>query len=473
MGIFSFLGKKDRRDGDATPSQDDAPRRRRDDQSDRSDNTARPERTVNSQIVQRDVARKTALKIDAIESEMSSELARPPNRAKPGVTSSGTAVRKLNSHALTSMNFDDGNTAISAEHFSATLPVMGMATDFLLGAEEVTKKVRPPPTETPAVIEEAAILFANDQDNLVESILLSAIHDDSLGSALRITWWMLFDFYQILGKQTEFDNLALGYAGKFETSPPTWTALSGDNDDAGASGSNTAVVFSGKLDELISKQIERALKISAVSPALRFEFSRVASATSEGCTLLLAGIKKLQQQGCELTVAGGNELVKSIRAIVEVGRRDESEAPWLLLLEVLQLMDRQQDFEEASIDYCVTFEVSPPAFIAPKTKVTAFAEDYIEEVHPDNVFMMPTVVDSKSDLVDTITKFIHQHNPAVLDCSRLARVDFSAASQLLAGLAPLAGDDQVVELNNVNHLVHALFNVIGLREVARISARKQ
>ena len=473
MGIFSFLGKKDRRDDEVTPSQPDAPRRRRDDQFDRSDNAARSERTASSQILQRDMARKTALKIDAIESEMSSELSRPPNRAKLGATNTSTAARKFNGNALTSMNFDDGNTAISTEHFSATLPVMGMATDYLLGADATTEKVRVAAIETPAVIEEAAILFANDQDDLVESILLSTIHDDTLGSGTRTTWWMLFDFYQILGKQTEFDNLALGYASKFETSPPTWVALSADSGSGGASGSNTAVVFSGNLDELISKQIDRALKISAVSPALRFEFSRVASATTDGCTLLLAGIKKLQQQGCDLTVAGANELVKSIRVIIEVGRRDESEAPWLLLLEVLQLMNRQQDFEEASIDYCVTFEVSPPAFIAPKTNVTASAEDYIEDALPDNVLMMPTVLDSKSDLVDTITKFIHQHNPAVLDCSHLTRVDFSAASQLLAGLAPMAGDNRVVELNNVNHLVHALFNVIGLREVARISPRKQ
>ena len=473
MGIFSFLGKKDRRDDETTPSQADAPRRRRDDQTDRSDNAARSERIANSQIVQRDAARKTALKIDAIESEMSSELSRPPNRAKSGATNSAIAARKFGGNAPAALSGDDGNTAISTEHFSATLPVMGMATDFLLGADATTKKDRTATTEIPAVIEEAAILFANDQNDLVESILLGAIHDDALGSAVRVTWWMLFDFYQISGKQIEFDNLALGYASKFETSPPTWVTPCADNGSGGMSGSNTAVVFSGNLDESISKQIDRALKISAASPALYFEFARVASANTDGCTLLLAGIKKLKQQGCDLSVNGANELLKSIRSIIEVGRRDASEAPWLLLLEILQLMNRQQDFEEASIDYCVTFEVSPPAFIAPKSTVTAAAENYTEEALPDNVLMMPTIVDSKSNLVETITKFVQQHNPAILDCSRLTRVDFSAASQLLAGLAPLTSDDRVVELNNVNHLVHALFNVIGLREVAQISPRKQ
>ena len=468
MGIFSFLGKKDRREDEATPSQADAPRRRRDDQADRVNSAARAERTANSQIVQRDAARKTALKIDAIESEMSSELSRPAIRQRAG---NAAAPRQRTGDSTTR---HDGNTSPTIEHFSATLPVMEMETDFLLGADAVAKKAPPAPIETPAVIEEAAILFANEQNELVESILISAINDDTLGNAARTTWWMLFDFYQILGRQSEYDNLALGYASKFETSPPTWVVLSDDGNSSSTPESNTAVVIAGNLDAAITKQLDRAFKISAVSPALQFEFARVSGATIEGCTLLLAAIKKLQQQGCELTVAGANELVKAIRAIVEVGRRDDTEAPWLLLLEVLQMMNRQQDFEETSIDYCVTFEVSPPAFIAPKSRVTrAAVEEHVEDAQPANVFMMPAVAESKSELIEAITKFIQQHNPAVLDCSRLTRVDFSAASQLLAGLAPLTSDEHVVELINVNHLVHALFNVIGLREVARISVRKQ
>ena len=473
MGIFSFLGKKDRRDDDDAVKGADVPRRRRDDQSDRAENAARAERLVNSQIVQRDVARKTALKIDAIESEMSSELARPAP-AQRGVSNS-KLMRGHAERSLGTSNGTSGNTVPTADNFSATLPVIGMTTDFLLDAEAVTHIDKPAVPETPAIIEEVAILFANDQNDLVESMLQEAISDASLSNTIRTAWWMLFDLYQIQGNQVEFENLALSYASKFETSPPTWLAPQTDDETAPATRAelNSVVIFSGTLDASVQKQIDRAHKLSNSSPSLRFEFARVTEASAEGCVLLLDALKKLQQSGCTLTLAGGNELLKCIRSIIEVGRRDEIEAPWLLLLETLQLMNRQQDFEESSIDYCVTYEVSPPAFVAPKTNVTAAIDEHFAPAIPDNVLLMPTVLDVKSDQVNTIITFTRQHQLAILDCSQLDRVDFSAASQLLGGLAPLAGETRIIELHNVNHLVSALFNVMGMAEVARIFPRKQ
>ena len=219
--------------------------------------------------------------------------------------------------------------------------------------------------------------------------------------------------------------------------------------------------------------MDRAQKLADTNNAIRLEFSRVTDVSAEGCVLLLDTFKKLQRRDCDMILVGANDFAKKIRGILEVGRRDDTEAPWLLLLEVLQLLNHQQEFEEASIDYCVTFEVSPPAFVAPKSHITSVLEDTSAPAAPDNVFMMPTVVDSKTNLIDAISKFSKQHNPAILDCHRLTRVDFSAASQLLTGLAPMVSDTCQIELHNVNQLVNALFNVMGLREVVRIYPRKQ
>ena len=51
-----------------------------------------------------------------------------------------------------------------------------------------------------------------------------------------------------------------------------------------------------------------------------------------------------------------------------------------------------------------------------------------------------------------------------------ARVDFSAAGQILNSLAPLAS--RQVELHNVNHLVAVMLHALGLQHVARILPRK-
>ena len=474
MGIFSFLGKKDRRE--ASPdSQIDAPRRRRDDRPPRSESSINAERLANSQIVQRDAARKTALKIDAIESEMSSELTRPPTTSQ--LANGTTAPSPKSPSAKASIKItstSDKPNPKAADAFLPTLPPMNLSTDILLGCEAGQSVPDLPVTETAPVIEEAAILFANDQNEMVETMLLAAIEEGDLGSSTDTAWWMLFDLYQILGNQIAFDSLAIRYASEFERSPPTWVVPSVKEQNVidDPVGSGTTVALSGKLDETIQKQLDRAKKLGESNSVLRLEFARVTAITPEGCALLLASLKKLQRVGGELVLVNAGDFAIKVRSILEVGRRDETEAPWLLLLEILQLLNRQQEFEETSIDYCVTFEVSPPAFIVTKSRVKMETDDTFDALTPPNVFMMPALVDNKTDLIDGITQFAKQHNPAIIDCSRLARVDFSAASQLLSGLAPLAGNNRSVELHNVNQLVAALFNVMGIREIARILPRK-
>lgn len=464
MGIFSFLGKKDRQAEMPEPEQD-ASRRKREMAASRIGSPKSGSRSANSQMTQRDAARATAKKIDAIESEMTSELARPIQKAsaansKPAAASRPPATATAKSEVTKSV-------------IGKTLPPMGMSTDFLLGGNSAVGSVEISSSEIPPAIEEAAILFANEQNDMVEQMLLGAIHDASLGDAIRTVWLMLFDLYQITGKQEQFESLSIDFAAKFETSPPAWHGNAGDSAPAApASGSTAAITFSGKLDENIVKQLERAQKLSEKNGVLRLEFSRVSEVDPIGCELLLATLKKLQKAGYELILVGAPELANKVKAIIEVGRRDENQAPWLLMLEILQLLNREKDFEEASIDYCITYEVSPPAFVAPKNKVsTAHDEAVTPDIATDH-FQMPAVVDGRSNVVGSIAEFAASHDPAIIDCSKLTRVDFSAAGQMLSSLVPLAGKGRVVELHHVNHLVLALFQVMGLRDIVRIYARK-
>jgi ABC-type transporter Mla MlaB component len=482
VGIFSFLGKKERQP-DEPEVDKDAARRKREGGSSRTGSPKSPTRTGTTRTgttrtgntqVQRDAARATAKKIDAIESEMTSELLKPrektstasnpPTRPKAPAPSPGTPKASTGTPA----------SPPAAKSANSVLPAMGISTDFLLGGDSGIGMVEVASSETPPVIEEAAILFANEQTEMVEQMLLGAIHDTSLGDAIHTVWLMLFDLYQITGKQEQFENLSIDYAAKFETSPPAWDVARLDPNAVTVQPSGTAPVltFSGKLDESIVKQLERAQKVSEKNSVIRLEFSRVNEVLPEGCELLLATLKKLQKAGNELVLVGAPELATKIRSIVEVGRRDDNEAPWWLLLEILQLLNREKEFEETSIDYCVTYEVSPPAFVAPKNKVTTDIEQLAAPEMEKDRFTMPQVVDAHTNVIASITEFAALHNPAVIDCTRLNRVDFSAAGQLLSAMAPLATKGRTVQLQNVNHLVAALFQVMGLRDIAHIVPRK-
>ena len=475
MGIFSLFGKKDGQSA-RKPTEQEISQKKRD------DNAARVAKTENEQTqqVQRKAAHATAMKIDAIESEMSSEFVKPlpfSGNTMPGPSSQfmNTEQRLPEVRAQAKQK----NTDAAALDQPSMLPdIMGASTAFLLGAETVRGPVAISASEAAPVIEEAAILFANGQTDLVEPILLNAIAEDALGNTPLTVWGMLFDLYQITGQHVSFENLSIEYANKFEMSPPAWKDSNSvepkPQEAAPRPGTTPSVAFSGKLDATSIKQLERIKNMAEISNVIKLEFARVTEVDPVGCGLLFSVLQKLQKSGHNLILVGAPELAEKIRAILMVGRRDETEAPWLLLLELLRLLNRESDFEETSIDYCVTFEVSPPSFVSPQTKVVTAAEETAEpgEAISDH-FAMPGVIDARTDtLVQNISAYAHTRNPVILDCTRLVRMDFNAAGRLFGSLTPLISDGKSIELHNANHFIVALCHVMGAAELVHIVPRK-
>jgi anti-anti-sigma regulatory factor len=457
VGIFSLFGKNNRPNG-TRPEDDKLPAA--------ADNQApvlfgeNQERLANSTTLRDGSVRSTTtMKIDAIESEMSSEFVHLPSSPKALADSATTPPSTLGSNTT-----------------QLTLPVMSRTTEYL-DDQSRSGSIEVSVSDTPEVIEEAAVLFASDQNDIAEALLLSAISEDKLGSSTHIVWWMLLDLYQITGKQQEFDNLSVDFANKFETSPPTWIdimTLDPQAKNQEKTGTTPAVAFSGKLDANIGKQLERAQKLSVTHPAVRLEFTRVSSVDPIGCGLLLRMLKKLQKSGLDLILVGADELADKIREILLVGRRDETAAPWLLLLEILHLLNQEQAYEDASIDYSITFEVSPPPFVAPHSKIITAAEEApAANTAGANSLLMPILIEGRTEeLLTKIQTHANSHSPAIMDCSRLVRVDFSAAGELLNGLAQLASNGNAIEFHSVNHLVTALFKVVGIQEIVRVVPRK-
>jgi anti-anti-sigma regulatory factor len=83
---------------------------------------------------------------------------------------------------------------------------------------------------------------------------------------------------------------------------------------------------------------------------------------------------------------------------------------------------------------------------------------------------MPAMVDGSVDtLVKKIAEQAAQHQPLIIDCSKLDRVEFSASAELLNGLAPIVGKPGVtIRFEEVNYLVMMLFNAMGLKNIASI-----
>ncbi len=472
MGIFSLFGKKTNREG-TTPT-DDASAKKTRSKSRTPEIVPAQDDEAQSQSVmaQRHIARATERKIDAIEFEMSRDMTR--GKTPTPDTSPNSLTRQTVQHPRTENQY---NSETDAPEFQPTLPLVVPATDYLIGHHNDIVAATLNPSESVPLLEEAAILFASGQNEVAEQMLQAAIAEDHLGNAIQTAWYMLFDLYEISGNQSAFDRLSLDYASKFETSPPVWhnaTSIDVDEEKNNSQGAIPSLTFPSKLDASIIKLVEKLQLISKQSHTLKLDFLRVKEVDPVGCGLLLRALKSLKKSGHDLMLVGAQDLSENIHAILEVGRRDETEAPWLLLLEILQLLHFESAFEEASIEYCITFEVSPPSFEAPKNKVTtALAETDVHDEVSDR-FMMPAVIEGRTEnLISQIAAHAEMHKMVLLDCSQLVRVEFGASAQLLSGLVPIAGKkDTTIQFHEVNYLVMNLFNAMGLKNVAAIFPRK-
>ena len=201
MGIFSLFGKKERQPGgNTTPG---APSRKKREAPHGGADAATESSREQQAEGQRQVARATALKIDAIESEMSSEFVRPATaRSAAAVTPASGSVASDAALAVPSGATMLGDTSFDAPVNNAVL-------------------------EDVPLFEEVAILFANRQAEMVATILEDAVEGDDLGTATLSAWAMLFDLYQIKNDQVAFEHLSIAYASRFETSPPAWLPFAG------------------------------------------------------------------------------------------------------------------------------------------------------------------------------------------------------------------------------------------------------
>jgi ABC-type transporter Mla MlaB component len=179
---------------------------------------------------------------------------------------------------------------------------------------------------------------------------------------------------------------------------------------------------------------------------------------------------------------------------------------WLLRMEMLRVIHRPDDFELTALDYCVIYEVSPPPWSKARCDCKSL-DEYGDAMSPatiigapsgDNVY--PSMLGMDSDfgldfpsskpamrfLSVELSGQIQGHAVAVLDtletsltgadkmqisCGKLIRVDFSAAGMLLNWVSARHAENRAVEFAEVNRLIAAFFNVIGITEYARVMTR--
>lgn len=443
----------------------------------------------------RSIAMETAAKIDAIENEMARDFLRTTIRdtGGPAVPSTRPAFDPSLIETTSPPRAQPARPAAKPVPATDTPVPLGETEEFDPGADVLESSVDAIEINTSgagSIIDETAILFSNGQIDAAEAVLRAGIRADDLAHATQNAWLMLFELTNQRGDRKAFDQLTMEYALRFENSPPAWfdylDAPAGSAGRRPAPAATAAVAASAepvvslpeRIDAGVVQHLEQLKKVAATHAALALDFSAVRSIDLVGAELLLRVVNAFKRARHELTLIGVERFLGPLRSATEPGRRDASDALWMLLLEVLRVLDRQEEFDETAIQYCITFEVSPPSWEPPLPNIKAAppsAQDLAAAVEAPSVdrFEWHGVIEGEGEpYFGRVLAAAPKSPQLIVDCEQLRRMAFSAASALLSLARRVQRMGSSLELRNVNPLVGALLHLLGVTGAATVHLRR-
>jgi len=334
-------------------------------------------------------------------------------------------------------------------------------------------------------LEEASIRFASGDEAGAEAGLLKALGSTGTRGQHMDSWLALFDLYRATGWQDRFERAALDFAVRFQRSAPQWFSMP---ERAGQAAPPRAQPAGGAHAHW---SCPATLAVSSLT-ALQEVLARTASPwrldwrklqALGGDEVLPALRKVLASWGArpvQIGFVGGEVLEQLLAARAPAGDRTVAPEAWLARLALLRVMGRMDEFDEVALNYCVTYEVSPPAWEAPACSYQAAgaaapaaapSETQAAPVEGDAPALAGIIVGDASAQLAAIDAKTPDGDTLCVDCAYLARVDFAAAGTLLNWVVAQQAQGRQVEFLAVHRLVAAFFHVIGISEQARVVLR--
>jgi anti-anti-sigma regulatory factor len=324
-----------------------------------------------------------------------------------------------------------------------------------------------------AVIEETATLFASGQVERALASLSNAVREGGLGNSALQGWLMLFDLYQHLGMKVEFEALALEFVMEFERSPPAWLETGELRDRALDTGGIAYFALGGTLTDASAPELEKLRNAAAAQHAVRLDCDKLEDVDGPGCRLFRETLLSLRDAGKEVLLTGEARLIHVLEEACQPGRIETDGAVWALLLDVYRILDFKDKFEEAAVNYAVTFEVSPPSWESqPGAEARSSAVLQPVEVADQALILSGELSGAGETLAKELQDWAVANKMLIIDMSQATRVDLVTAGLMLNVLSKLQETGTTIQIRGANELIRALFGVTGLSRVVRIIPRK-
>jgi ABC-type transporter Mla MlaB component len=360
-------------------------------------------------------------------------------------------------------------------------------------------------------LEEASIRFANGDDAGAEAGLLEVLGPQGARIDHDETWLTLFDLYRATGQQDRFETAAIDFAGRFARSAPQWLsipeAVGRMHAPSAPAAGVTQPLANWTCPGTLGTQTVAAMTaaLAKAQPPWRLSWVKL-NVIDEGA---LEGLTRLftqwASQPVQLRFIGSDNLENVLKNATPSGDNGVNPAWWKLRMEVLRVMHRPDEFELVALDYCVTFEVSPPSWDSARCEYkplqadgsyvpghTIVGEAFRDSVssgmnmgygdthtagsssHMSNISTVELagqILGDATEPLEMLENKLMGADVMIISCARLIRIDFSAAGSLLNWVSSRQVEGHQVQFVQVHRLVAAFFNVIGISEHARVLAR--
>jgi anti-anti-sigma regulatory factor len=413
-----------------------------------------------------------------------------PTNAAPAPTAARTGLMAPSSNAPLSTGASaraGAGPAFSASHF------------YALDVHEIAQDPE---------VEEAAIRFANGDDVGAEQGLKETIAEGGPRENQLDDWLALFDLYRATGQLAPFESQTVDFVNRFGRSSPQWydlpgivSAMTGKAYVPSTALAKAAWTCDPELDAHAVGTLQNVLMRSSQPWVL--DWSEIESIDVKAARALLGMFTLWGDQDVELAFLGASQLRDLLKRVTPSGRRDVEQLWWELRMAVLRLMNRPDEFELTALDFCVTYEVSPPGWERPRchykalssgksdveegasvlgevvreTVSSGFAADSgvdgppTEFNHLGLVELSGEIRGDPQATLEDLDLRLQGADVMIISCRNLIRVDFSAAGTLLNWVAGHHAAGRMVQFVDAHRLVSAFFNVIGITEYAKVVVR--
>jgi anti-anti-sigma regulatory factor len=311
----------------------------------------------------------------------------------------------------------------------------------------------------------------------------------------------LLDLYRATQNRSGFDDAVREFGFFFDRIAPVWSAIGdgGEPQVAEIGIADPESVASGAIWDSPAELTAQAMEdlreaMSSRPPPWHVDWTQLTHIDPDAMSLLAGLFTSLCAEEVGLRFSGSERLVAALRAMTPSGDRSVEGDWWVVRLTALRAMHLQDEFELAALDFCVTFEVAPPAWEEPRCEYEAVQiairsaqggapsqRRSVSGALPGTAALEAGAaiqLELRGQLIGDATQALagmerkdRGGERITVSCAGLVRVDFSAAGSILNWVATRQSEGCLVQFRDVHRLVAAFFNVIGINEHSRVVPR--